>query len=60
MYRFEKLTKYIPLLDQTEIGNWVIDTENDGTIEHPIQFPFVAYSRAIPHRKKCQIPPSVI
>lgn len=43
MYRFEKLTKYIPLLDQTEIGNWVIDTENDGTIEHPIQFPFVAY-----------------
>ena len=38
MYRFEKLTKYIPLLDQTEIGNWVIDTENDGTIEHPILY----------------------
>ena len=47
MYRFEKLTKYIPLLDQTEIGNWVIDTENDGTIEHPIQFPFVAYSSLV-------------
>ena len=47
MYRFEKLTKYIPLLNQTEIGNWVIDTENDGTIEHPIQFPFVAYSSLV-------------
>lgn len=47
MYRFEKLTKYIPLLDQTEIGNWVIDTENDGTIEHPIQFPFVAHSSLV-------------
>ena len=47
MHSFEKLTKYIPLLNQTEIGNWVIDTENDGTIEHPIQFPFVAYSSLV-------------
>ena len=47
MYRFEKLTKYIPLLDQTEIGNRAADTANDGTIEHPIQFPFVAYSSLV-------------
>ena len=44
---FERLTKYIPLLDQADIGIWVIDKENDGTIEHPIQFPFVAYSKLV-------------
>lgn len=44
---FERLTKYIPLLDQADIGIWVIDKENDGTIEHPIQLPFVAYSKLV-------------
>lgn len=44
---FERLTKYIPLLDQADIGSWVIDKENDGTMEHPIQFPFVAYSKLV-------------
>lgn len=44
---FERLTKYIPLLDQAEIGNWVIDKENDGTMEHPIHFSFVAYSKLV-------------
>lgn len=44
---FEILTKYIPLLNQAGIGSWVIDEENDGTMEHPIQFPFVAYSKLV-------------
>lgn len=47
MPQFERLTKYIPLLDQDEIGQWIVDKENDGTMEHPIQFPFVAYSELI-------------
>lgn len=47
MRRFEELTKYIPLLDQAEIGRWIIDAKNDGTVEHPIQFPYVAYSRLV-------------
>ena len=29
------------------IGDWVIDEENDGTPEHPIQMPFVAYSEIV-------------
>lgn len=44
---FEKLTNYIPLLDHADLGRWVIDEENDGTMEHPIQFPFVAYSKLV-------------
>lgn len=47
MPEFEKLTKYIPLLDHADLGRWVIDEENDGTMEHPIQFPFVAYSKLV-------------
>ena len=44
---FERLTKYIPLLDHADLGRWVIDEENDGTMEHSIQFPFVAYSKLV-------------
>lgn len=44
MNQFETLTKYIPLIEQDEIGHWHIDRENDGTLEHPIQFPFVVFS----------------
>ncbi|AOZ87963.1 hypothetical protein BK049_04185 [Bacillus xiamenensis] len=43
MNKFEILTKYIPMLQENRIGVWVIDRENDGTAEHPIQMPFVNY-----------------
>lgn len=42
--KFTILTKYIPQLTDAKYGDWVIDKENDGTIEHPIQMPFVNYS----------------
>jgi hypothetical protein len=42
--RFEILTKYIPQLAEDEYGNWIIDRENKGTPENPIQMPFVNYS----------------
>lgn len=43
--RFKVLTKYIGKISATtSLGEWIIDTENDGTPEHPIQFPFVNYS----------------
>jgi len=45
----EIITKYIPAVRADSIGYWVIDNENDGTPEHPIQFPFVAYT-GIVHR----------
>ena len=47
MKQFEKLTQYISQIDNDEIGRWQIDRENDGTVEHPIQAPFVIYSEMI-------------
>lgn len=45
--QFEILTNYIPMLQGDDIGEWVIDQENDGTAEHPIQMPFVNYSETV-------------
>ena len=45
--RFAILTKYIPRLIDDKYGEWVIDKENDGTKEHPIQIPFVRHSDVV-------------
>ncbi|MED4563577.1 DUF6508 domain-containing protein [Bacillus altitudinis] len=42
--QFKVLTNYISMLQGDDIGEWVIDQENDGTAEHPIQMPYVNYS----------------
>ena len=42
---FQELTRFIERLDSEEHGNWVIDKENDGSPEHPIQMPYVNYGR---------------
>lgn len=47
MNEFDLLTKYIPLLRRERLGEWVIDKENDGTAEHPIQMPYVNYSETV-------------
>lgn len=47
MSRFEPLTKYIPLIKSDNIGEWVVDRVNDGTPEHPIQMPYVNYSKTV-------------
>lgn len=49
MNKFENLIKHLPLLEDDNIGTWIIDRESDGTPEHPIQIPFVNYSEMI-HR----------
>lgn len=49
MSKFEQLTKYIDVLDKDNFGTWIIDRENDGTPEHPIQMPFVNYSEMVHH-----------
>lgn len=49
MSKFESITKYLALFDDDSIGTWVIDDENDGTPEHPIQMPFVNYSEFVHH-----------
>lgn len=47
MPNFKSLTQYIPLIVDDDIGTWIIDRENDGTMEHPIQMPFVNYSEMV-------------
>ena len=47
MQKFQSLTKYISLISKDDIGTWIIDRENDGTMEHPIQMPFVNYSEMV-------------
>ena len=47
MSKFNVLTKYILMIRPDSIGEWIVDTENDGTADHPIQMPFVAYSKLV-------------
>lgn len=42
---YEALTKYIGQFE--DVGTWIIDRENDGSKEHPIQMPYMSYSKAI-------------
>ena len=44
---FATLTKYIPLITQDKIGEWIVDEKNDGRPERPIQMPFVHYSETV-------------
>ena len=47
--RFQNIIKYLPLLEDDTFGTWIIDRENDGTSDHPIQMPFVNYSEMVHH-----------
>ena len=47
MGKYDELTKYIPLIRNDSFGEWIIDKENDGSMEHPIHMPFVHYSSVI-------------
>lgn len=44
---FQQITRYAELLKETNPGEWHTDNENDGSIEHPIQMPFVVYSSLV-------------
>lgn len=44
---YKTLTKYLPMIVDDKFGKWIIDRENDGSKEHPMQFPFVAYSEMV-------------
>ena len=47
MRQFDSLTKYLSRLSDDCFGTWIVDQENDGTMEHPIQMPFVNYSELV-------------
>ena len=44
---YERLTKYLLEFPGDEKGMWIIDRENDGTLEYPIQMPYVNYSKLV-------------
>ena len=47
MGQYDSLWKYIELCSSDDIGEWVLDKENDGSMAHPIRFPFVVYSKVV-------------
>ncbi len=51
---YEDLLGFIPILKNDDFGNWFIDQENDGTLEHPIQMPYVRYSECV-RKLECAI-----
>ena len=44
---YEKLTVFLPKLQNDQFGLWHTDKENDGSAEHPIHLPFVDYSKIV-------------
>ena len=45
---FEKLTKYLPDLEKaTDYGDWAVDRESKGTMDDPIQMPYVNYGQEV-------------
>lgn len=44
---YKALTDYLPEIEYRSYGEWVIDRESKGTVEDPIQMPYVSYSRMV-------------
>ena len=44
---YEQLTTFLPRLELEQYGEWIIDKKNDGSPEHPIQFPYANYDRTV-------------
>ena len=47
MKKYSALTRYINLLENNNVGEWIVDKENDVSSERPMHFPFVSYSIAV-------------
>ncbi len=49
---YESLTCFLPKMNTANFGEWIIDKENDGSPEHPIRLPFVAYNQIVTDLEK--------
>ncbi len=47
MGKFEKLIGLLDSLDNTEYGKCIFDKDHEGTIEDPIPFPHIDYSKTV-------------
>lgn len=41
---YRSLTKYLSDIENDNFGDWIIDRESKGTLEDPIQMPYVSFS----------------
>ena len=46
---YTKLTGYLSAIENDNFGEWIIDRKNKGTLENPIQMPYIAYSNMVDH-----------
>ena len=44
---YESLTALLPEMDRNDFGEWAVDREGDGTMEHPFHLPFMIYSPSV-------------
>ena len=44
---YQTLTDYLPEIESDGFGKWIVDKDNDGTPENPIQMPYVEYSQVV-------------
>lgn len=45
---FESLTKHLPAIENAEgFGNWVVDRGSKGTMDDPIEMPYVNYGTTV-------------
>lgn len=49
MMIYTKLTGYLSAIENDNFGEWIIDRKNKGTLENPIQMPYIAYSNMVDH-----------
>lgn len=46
---YSQLTKYLSTIENDLFGKWIIDRKSTGTLENPIQMPYVSYSNMVEH-----------
>lgn len=49
MMTYTKLTGYLSAIENDNFGEWIIDRKNKGTLENPIQMPYITYSNMVDH-----------
>lgn len=47
MADFVIVTKYLPLIEHDVVGHWVIDCHSEGTLDSPMQMPYISYSEMV-------------
>lgn len=49
---YHTLTDYLPEIESDSFGKWIVDEDNKGTPENPIQMPYVSCSDMVKHFEK--------